>query len=95
MTDTLVRSDPKYAHCMSQPGKNHGIASGGIEATTYQGKDTQGREVMALHYSGGGSYIACNYLYMADPGTFMQTLDTIETLLQTVEVGLIGAWYAQ
>jgi len=95
VTDSLLSPDYRYAHCVSMGGKKVDPSSGGIKATTYNGKDKTGKKVMAIHYSGGGSNLACNYLYMADPETFLQTLGTIETLLQSVKVELLGEWHAQ
>lgn len=95
VTDYFFSSDSRYAHCVSMGGEKVNPSSGGIEATTYNGKDKKGNKVMAIHYSGGGSNLACNYLYMADPETFMQTLGSIETLLHSVKVELLGKWHAR
>lgn len=91
-TDELSNTEPRYAHCMSRHGVNHTEASGGMTATSYRGKDEKGRDVMALHYSGGGSYVACNYLLMVTPEQFPETKAQFETMLKTLTVTLLGPW---
>lgn len=91
-TDELSNSDPRYAHCMSREGENHVEASGGMTATTYRGEDEEGREVIALHYSGGGSNVACNYLLMVAPERFLETKAQFETMLRSLSVQLLGPW---
>lgn len=92
VTDELTQNQSRYAHCMSKPGPKHDTASGGITATSYRGKDEQGRDVVALHYHGGGSYVACNYLLTVAPELYAETRAQFEAMLRSLEVGMIGPW---
>ena len=83
-----------YPHCVAEPHRKVQITSEGISATTYTGQDASGQDIKVRHYSGGGSYLACNYVFVASPQYFDQAIETVETMLGTLAVEILGPWHS-
>ena len=75
-------------HCLSN--YKGSANSGGVMATTYEGLDSEGLPIKVLHFSSGGFYLACNYVYSAAPERFDENVDFVMDMLHGLVAEFLG-----